>query len=119
MPGNNEQTPLLRSEAAESGMQNNARDTSSDEVHQAKRRRWVSLIVSLFIIVAFVVILILAGGKSTPAAPLDHRILDLTLEFSRRSVGSWQEERQWRQAEHCSASLHNPCLCPRSFRASM
>jgi len=61
MPGNNEQTPLLRSEAAESGMQNNARDTSSDEVHQAKRRRWVSLIVSLLIIVAFVVILILAG----------------------------------------------------------
>ncbi|KAH7025254.1 endothelin-converting enzyme [Microdochium trichocladiopsis] len=62
MSGNNERTPLLPNEAPEAGNQSNVDDTPLDEqVRQARLRRWVSICVSVFIIVAFIAILVLAG----------------------------------------------------------
>ncbi|KXJ97112.1 endothelin-converting enzyme [Microdochium bolleyi] len=79
MPEGNEQTPLLRNEASEAGAQDHANSADLDDsVRQTRRRRWISLGVSIFIIVAFLVILILTGvlergkgrGNAEVAGPL-------------------------------------------------
>ncbi|OTB16113.1 hypothetical protein K445DRAFT_317105 [Daldinia sp. EC12] len=67
-PQNGEQTPLLR-DATDNHIDENGRDTTTeedlallnDQVKTLRRRRWISLIVSAFLIVAFIVILILSG----------------------------------------------------------
>lgn len=65
MPQGSEQTPLLGNEAGEAGAQRHANATSLDQsARKVRRNRLISLGVSIFIIVVFVVILILAGGKS-------------------------------------------------------
>ncbi|KAI1344016.1 endothelin-converting enzyme 1 [Xylariaceae sp. FL0016] len=71
----NERTPLLHNPAVDdngNGSDDRMRDGSSDEdftrlnrqIKTWRRRRWISLIVSAFLIVAFVVILILSGVLS-------------------------------------------------------
>lgn len=73
MPGGNEQTPLLRNEASEAGPQGHANAASLDQsARQIRRSRWISLGVSIVIIGAFVVILILAGGKFYTKAERAH-----------------------------------------------
>ncbi|KAF3070925.1 Endothelin-converting enzyme 1 [Daldinia childiae] len=65
---NGERTPLLR-DAASNHVDESGRDATTeedlallnDQVKTWRRRRWVSLIVSAFLIVAFIVILILSG----------------------------------------------------------
>lgn len=57
--GGHERTPLLHSNT-ENGADHPGGD--NNEVKSLHRRRWISLIASIFIIAAFVVILILSGG---------------------------------------------------------
>ncbi|KAI1805706.1 endothelin-converting enzyme 1 [Daldinia bambusicola] len=66
-PPNGERTPLLR-DAVNNHTDENGRDTATeedldlnDQVKTLRRRRWISLIVSAFLIIAFIVILILSG----------------------------------------------------------
>ena len=69
-PSNDERTPLLR-ETGGNNVDENGRDVTSegdfvllnDQVKTWRRRRWISLVASAFLIIAFVVILILSGGK--------------------------------------------------------
>ncbi|KAI0378465.1 endothelin-converting enzyme 1 [Hypomontagnella monticulosa] len=70
-PSNDERTPLLR-ETGGNNVDENGRDVTSegdfirlnDQVKTWRRRRWISLVASAFLIIAFVVILILSGVLS-------------------------------------------------------
>lgn len=76
--GNDETAPLLRptnkpqGDATSNGRRGNAayaaegessHELADDDIRLLRRRRWVSLIASILLIIAFVVILFLAGGK--------------------------------------------------------
>lgn len=84
-PPNDERTPLLDSNnhVDENGREGTPEEDFvhlNDQVKTWRRRRWISLIVSAFLILAFIVILILSGGKWYPpklASSLDLCWLDL------------------------------------------
>lgn len=67
---NHERTPLLHGSSNDHADENGSDAPPEDDfvhlnaqVKTLRRRRWISLVVSVFLIIAFVVILILSGGK--------------------------------------------------------